>query len=32
MRQLCDLITILGLDAGEDPWAAALTAGIRHPN
>ncbi|MVU83611.1 TetR family transcriptional regulator [Nocardia sp. ET3-3] len=30
--QLCHLITTLGLDAAEGPWAAALTAGIRHYN
>ncbi|WP_067700849.1 TetR/AcrR family transcriptional regulator [Nocardia jejuensis] len=28
--QLCHLITTLGLDAGEGPWASILTAGIRH--
>lgn len=30
--QLCHLITTLGLDASEGPWAATLTAGIRHFN
>ncbi|WP_196223748.1 hypothetical protein [Nocardia seriolae] len=30
--QLCHLITTLGLDATEGPWAATLTAGIRHYN
>ncbi|WP_040813654.1 TetR/AcrR family transcriptional regulator [Nocardia concava] len=28
--QLCHLITTLGLHADEGPWAATLTAGIRH--
>ena len=30
--QLCHLITTLGLDGNDSPWAAILTAGIRHPN
>ncbi|ASF10992.1 putative TetR family transcriptional regulator [Nocardia brasiliensis NBRC 14402] len=30
--ELCHMITTLGLDAGDGPWAAILTAGIRHPN
>ncbi|GAB2542804.1 TetR/AcrR family transcriptional regulator [Nocardia heshunensis] len=30
--QLCHLITTLGLDASDGPWAATLTAGIRHFN
>ncbi|MGW0249993.1 TetR/AcrR family transcriptional regulator [Nocardia goodfellowii] len=29
--QLCHLITTLGLDGDESPWATILTAGIRHP-
>ncbi|MEV0245475.1 TetR/AcrR family transcriptional regulator [Nocardia sp. NPDC050712] len=30
--QLCHLITTLGLDGDDSPWARILTAGIRHPN
>ncbi|MEV6431702.1 TetR/AcrR family transcriptional regulator [Nocardia sp. NPDC051463] len=30
--QLCHLITTLGLDGDNSPWATILTAGIRHPN
>lgn len=30
--QLCHLITTLDLDGDDSPWAAILTAGIRHPN
>ncbi|MFI1920235.1 TetR/AcrR family transcriptional regulator [Nocardia sp. NPDC020380] len=30
--QLCHLITTLELDGHDSPWAAILTAGIRHPH
>ncbi|MFI8977007.1 TetR/AcrR family transcriptional regulator [Nocardia asteroides] len=29
--QLCHLITTLGLDGDDSPWATIVTAGIRHP-
>ncbi|MFB6610844.1 TetR/AcrR family transcriptional regulator [Agromyces sp. NPDC056379] len=30
--QLCHLVATLGLDDTSEPWAAALAAGIRHPD
>ncbi|MGM7647955.1 TetR/AcrR family transcriptional regulator [Nocardia sp. JW2] len=30
--QLCHLITTLGLDGDDSPWARIVTAGIRHPD